>query len=276
MAAMKLLLVALVSTLHLSAAGLTNIEIHATKGEEAHGAHQPTAAPTPAAGPTSAPTPPQTSAPTPRPATTDATVGATAPKSKSVCELSPPTTLRMCQMCHRGFSQRAAKKECDNRVRRNEYHQLVEQENIAGSVCEEKVKEGGELLRDGIKVGPSQIERDMEACMKLELGEGYFALQDYRKYHRSAIGLDVEPGNLDAFFDFLWPAVYIFGVATFFAVAVVILFRYRQGVPPTTPANHEFRRKLRDYYMWCMGISFCTYCLWAAKVLFGASRGPRV
>ena len=30
MAAMKLLIVALVGTLHLSAAGLTNIEIHAT------------------------------------------------------------------------------------------------------------------------------------------------------------------------------------------------------------------------------------------------------
>ena len=275
MAAMKLLIVALVGTLHLSAAGLTNIEIHATKGEEAHGAHQPTAAPTPAAGPTSAPTPPQTSAPTPRPATTDAT-GATAPKSKSVCELSPPTTLRMCEMCHRGFKQRAAKKECDNRVMRNEYAQLVEQENIAGSVCEEKVKEGGELLRDGIKVGPSQIARDMENCMKLELGEGYFALQDYRKYHRSAIGLDVEPGNLDAFIEALPPAVYIFGVATFFAVAVVALYRWRQGVPPTTPANHEFRRKLRDYYMWCIGISFCIYCLWAAKVLFGAFRGPRL
>lgn len=275
MAAMKLLLVALVSTLHISAAGLTNIEIHATKGEEAHGAHQPTAAPTPAAGPTSAPTPPQTSAPTPRPATTDATVGATAPKSKSVCELSPPTTLRMCQMCHRGFSQRAAKKECDNRVRRNEYHQLVEQENIAGSVCEEKVKEGGELLRDGIKVGPSQIARDMEECMKLELGEGYFALQDYRKYHRSAIGLDVEPGNWDAFFEAL-NAVYIFGVASFFAVAAFSLIRFRQGVPPTNPANHELRRKLRDCYMWCIGISFCIFCLWAAKVLFGAFRGPRL
>jgi hypothetical protein len=35
MAAMKLLQLALVGTLHLSAAGLTNIEIHATKGEEA-------------------------------------------------------------------------------------------------------------------------------------------------------------------------------------------------------------------------------------------------
>ena len=159
---------------------------------------------------------------------------------------------------------------------RNEYAQLVEQENIAGSVCEEKVKEGGELLRDGIKVGPSQIARDMENCMKLELGEGYFALQDYRKYHRSAIGLDVEPGNLDAFIEALPPAVYIFGVASFFAVAVVVLYRVRQGVPPTTPANHEFRRKLHFYQKCSMFISFVIFCFWAAKVLFGAFGGPRL